>query len=31
VLRMKMFIAAACFGTLAVTALAMAGETAAAP
>ena len=31
VLRMKMFIAAACFGTLAVTALGMAGETAAAP
>jgi hypothetical protein len=30
-LRMKMFIAAACFGTLAVTALGMAGETAAAP
>ena len=28
---MKMFIAAACFGTLAVTALGMAGETAAAP
>src|SRR3954452_2724041 len=30
-LRMKMFTAAACFGTLAVTALGMAGETAAAP
>ena len=28
---MKMFIAAACLGTLAVTALGMAGETAAAP
>ena len=31
VLIMKMFIAAACFGTLAVTALGVAGETAAAP
>ena len=31
VLRMKTFAAAACFGTLAVTALGMAGETAAAP
>jgi len=31
VLRMTMFMAAACFGTLAVTALGMAGETAAAP
>ena len=28
---MKLFIAAACFGTLAVTALGVAGETAAAP
>ena len=28
---MKMFLAAACFGTLAVSALGVAGETAAAP